>query len=111
MCGGRRYAAGDKLESWLHELLCLDAAEHVPRPPAAMPHPDECELYYVERDTLFSYHKARAAPPVPDPGTVPASRATMPYFVLASSTVPPFCPAPCLTRRLHPRPDSNSLPP
>jgi len=23
-----------------------------------MPHPDECELYYVERDTLFSYHKA-----------------------------------------------------
>ncbi len=23
-----------------------------------MPHPDKCELYLVNRDTLFSYHKA-----------------------------------------------------
>lgn len=53
-----RYAVGDKLESWLHELLCLDAAEHIPRPPTHMPHPSQCELYYVNRDTLFSYHKA-----------------------------------------------------
>lgn len=53
-----RYAPGDRVERWLHELLCLDAAEHVPRPPVRMPHPDECELYYVNRDTLFSYHKA-----------------------------------------------------
>jgi N-acetyltransferase 10 len=52
-----RYAVGDKLESWLHELLCLDAAEHIPRPPTHMPHPSQCELYYVNRDTLFSYHK------------------------------------------------------
>ena len=22
------------------------------------PHPSECDLYYVERDTLFSHHKA-----------------------------------------------------
>lgn len=27
---------------------------HWPR----LPHPSECELYYVNRDTLFSYHKA-----------------------------------------------------
>ena len=46
------------MESWLHELLCLDAAEHVPRPPTRLPHPDECDLFYVNRDTLFSYHKA-----------------------------------------------------
>ena len=54
----RRYAAGDKVEAWLHEVLCLDAAEHVPRPPPRLPHPDECDLFYVNRDTLFSYHRA-----------------------------------------------------
>ena len=52
-----RYSPGDPIESWLHETLCLDAAKHVPRPPAKLPHPEECELFYVERDTLFSYHK------------------------------------------------------
>lgn len=52
-----RYALGDPVESWLHQLLCLDAAEHVPPPPPRLPHPDECELYYVHRDTLFSFHK------------------------------------------------------
>lgn len=39
------------------ELLCLNAAEHVPKLPARLPHPSECELYYINRDTLFSYHK------------------------------------------------------
>ncbi|KAG1681159.1 hypothetical protein FOA52_015602 [Chlamydomonas sp. UWO 241] len=53
-----RYAPGDPVEKWLHEVLCLDAAQHVPRAPAKLPHPDECELYYIERGTLFSYHKA-----------------------------------------------------
>ena len=52
-----RYAAGDKVESWLLELLCLNAAEHVPKLPARLPHPTECDLYYINRDTLFSYHK------------------------------------------------------
>ncbi|KAK9836541.1 hypothetical protein WJX74_002758 [Apatococcus lobatus] len=56
-----RYSAGDKVESWLHELLCLDAAEHVPPTPARLPHPSECNLYYIERDTLFSYHKGSEA--------------------------------------------------
>lgn len=53
-----RYAPNDPVESWLHELLCLDAAQHLPRPPLKLPHPDACDLYYVDRDTLFSYHKA-----------------------------------------------------
>lgn len=53
-----RYAPGDNIEAWLHELLCLNAADHVPRAPPRLPHPDECSLFCVERDTLFSYHKA-----------------------------------------------------
>ncbi|GLC38597.1 hypothetical protein PLESTB_000450900 [Pleodorina starrii] len=53
-----RYAPGDPIESWLHELLCLDAGQHLPKPPPRLPHPSDCELFFVERDTLFSYHKA-----------------------------------------------------
>jgi hypothetical protein len=49
------------VESWLHSVLCLDAATHLPRPPAKLPHPSSCELFYVERDTLFSFHKASEA--------------------------------------------------
>ena len=56
-----RYAPGDRIESWLHELLCLDAADRVPPLPKALPHPSDCELYYVQRDTLFSYHRASEA--------------------------------------------------
>lgn len=56
-----RYSAGDKVERWLNDLLCLDAAEALPPPPPRLPHPDECSLYYVERDTLFSFHKVRIA--------------------------------------------------
>lgn len=53
-----RYSANDSIERWLNDLLCLDAAEHSPPVPSRLPHPDECQLYYVERDTLFSGHKA-----------------------------------------------------
>lgn len=56
-----RYAAGDQVERWLHSLLCLDATLPV-RPSSASlqgcPHPSVCELYYVSRDTLFSFHPA-----------------------------------------------------
>ena len=54
-----RYAAGDRVERWLNDLLCLDAAEHMPRLGASsrLPHPEECELYAVNRDTLFSGHR------------------------------------------------------
>ena len=50
------------MEAWLHELLCLDASEHIPAVPSRLPHPSECELYMVERDTLFSYHKVPLCP-------------------------------------------------
>ncbi|PON58698.1 TmcA/NAT10/Kre [Parasponia andersonii] len=51
-----RYASGDPIESWLHGLLCLDATNAVPKL-SGLPDTSKCELYYVNRDTLFSYHK------------------------------------------------------
>ncbi|XP_008450325.2 RNA cytidine acetyltransferase 1-like isoform X2 [Cucumis melo] len=51
-----RYASGDHLESWLNSLLCLDVTSTVP-PISRLPLPSECNLYYVNRDTLFSFHK------------------------------------------------------
>lgn len=56
-----RYAPRDPVEAWLNGLLCLDAADRLPPPPARLPHPDECQLYEVQRDTLFSYHAASEA--------------------------------------------------
>lgn len=55
-----RYGAGDGVEGWLNHLLCLDATV-VKSIQSGCPHPSECELYYVNRDTLFSYHKASEA--------------------------------------------------
>ncbi|XP_064600007.1 RNA cytidine acetyltransferase-like [Liolophura sinensis] len=55
-----RYANGDPVESWLNSLLCLDATS-VPRITSGCPLPEHCDLYYVNRDTLFSYHKASEA--------------------------------------------------
>lgn len=53
-----RYAAGDKVERWLNSLLCLDASVLPKASHSGCPHPPECELFYVSRDTLFSYHPA-----------------------------------------------------
>lgn len=52
-----RYAQGDAVEKWLNRLLCLDATA----PKARMntqgcPHPSQCQLLHVNRDTLFSFH-------------------------------------------------------
>lgn len=53
-----RYSSGDEIEKWLNGLLCLDATI-LPRSDAqGCPHPSTCELFYVSRDTLFSYHPA-----------------------------------------------------
>eukprot|EP01114_Cavostelium_apophysatum_P015200 TRINITY_DN4099_c0_g1_i2.p1 TRINITY_DN4099_c0_g1~~TRINITY_DN4099_c0_g1_i2.p1 ORF type:complete len:1031 (-),score=293.42 TRINITY_DN4099_c0_g1_i2:2-3094(-) len=52
-----RYSSGDPVEKWLNDLLCLDAT-NVQRISMGYPHPKDCELYYVNRNTLFSYHKA-----------------------------------------------------
>ncbi|KAE8897977.1 RNA cytidine acetyltransferase [Phytophthora fragariae] len=52
-----RYAPNDPVERWLNALLCLDATNATHRLVAGTPHPRDCELYYVNRDSLFSYHK------------------------------------------------------
>ncbi|GAB2282952.1 hypothetical protein Dimus_017486 [Dionaea muscipula] len=52
-----RYASGDPIESWLNGLLCLDVANYIPNI-SRLPQPSDCDLYYVNRDTLFSYHKS-----------------------------------------------------
>ena len=51
-----RYAQGDSVEKWLNRLLCLDAT--LPRAvnPRGCPHPSQCQLLHVNRDTLFSFH-------------------------------------------------------
>ena len=53
-----RYGAKDPIESWLNKLLCLEcgAAADLTLNGGA-PAPGTCELYSVDRDALFSYHK------------------------------------------------------
>ncbi|XP_060695058.1 RNA cytidine acetyltransferase [Hemiscyllium ocellatum] len=52
-----RYAPGDPVEKWLNDLLCLDCL-NISRIISGYPLPELCDLYYVNRDTLFCYHKA-----------------------------------------------------
>lgn len=52
-----RYAQGDSVEKWLNSLLCLDAT--LPRSKLSTqgcPDPAQCQLFNVNRDTLFSFH-------------------------------------------------------
>ncbi|GMP57057.1 hypothetical protein CsSME_00021302 [Camellia sinensis var. sinensis] len=55
-----RYASGDPIETWLNSLLCLDITNSIP-PISRFPHPSECNLYYVNKDTLFSFHRESEA--------------------------------------------------
>lgn len=57
-----RYATDDPVEEWLNDLLCLNCCQSSSdagylTKKSGCPVPDACELYYVNRDTLFSYHK------------------------------------------------------
>lgn len=56
-----RYGEKDPIEAWLYDLLCLEAGGVRQFLTGGAPHPDECELYYVERDALFSRHRASEA--------------------------------------------------
>ncbi|KAJ6221488.1 hypothetical protein RDWZM_000033 [Blomia tropicalis] len=53
-----RYNMGDEIELWLNKLLCLDATIIDNPPSFGCPVPTDCNLYYINRDILFSYHKA-----------------------------------------------------
>lgn len=52
-----RYNPDDSVEKWLTSLLCLDV-QAIPHLSSGCPTPDNCELYYIDRDALFSYHRA-----------------------------------------------------
>ena len=59
-----RYSVDDPVEKWLNKLLCLDCCtpkSNSSRLPAGCPHPSKCELFFVNRDTLFSYHPVSEA--------------------------------------------------
>ncbi|KAI3405975.2 NAT10 [Candida oxycetoniae] len=58
-----RYAPGDPVESWLNKLLCLDVSlsKNAKFATKGTPHPSQCNLFYVNRDTLFSYHPVSEA--------------------------------------------------
>mmetsp|Transcript_17593 Transcript_17593/g.24747 ORF Transcript_17593/g.24747 Transcript_17593/m.24747 type:complete len:1144 (-) Transcript_17593:1139-4570(-) len=58
-----RYALGDPVESWLNKLLCLDCGSSAGslKLVGGAPAPADCELYSVDRDALFSYHKLSEA--------------------------------------------------
>lgn len=55
-----RYARNDPIESWLYDLLCLRAttADAIK---GGFPSLEFCELYLVNKDTLFSYNKSSEA--------------------------------------------------
>ncbi|KAJ1729108.1 N-acetyltransferase 10 [Coemansia sp. Benny D160-2] len=55
-----RYSLGDPTEQWLNRLLCLDASI-APKTVGGCPHPSECDLYWINRDSLFSYHPVSEA--------------------------------------------------
>jgi N-acetyltransferase 10 len=57
-----RYAQGDPIEAWLNNLLCLDCGSSSSlKLVGGAPAPLDCELYSVDRDALFSYHKLSEA--------------------------------------------------
>ena len=51
-----RYGANDPVEKWMNQLLCLDVSNSQTRLVSSMPAPRDCELFCVNRDSLFSYH-------------------------------------------------------
>ncbi|KAF8915395.1 DUF699-domain-containing protein [Mucidula mucida] len=56
-----RYSQDDEIEKWLNVLLCLTPTPASSTLSSGCPHPSTCELYYVNRDTLFSFHAASEA--------------------------------------------------
>ena len=51
-----RYSAGDPVEGWLDDFLCLNASVNATRLVTGVPAPQDCELFMVNRDALFSHH-------------------------------------------------------
>lgn len=57
-----RYTHKDPVEGWLNKLLCLDSGTASEmKLVGGAPAPSDCELFHVDRDALFSYHKLSEA--------------------------------------------------
>lgn len=57
-----RYTLNDPIEAWLNKLLCLDSGSSANlKLSGGAPAPVDCELYSIDRDALFSYHKLSEA--------------------------------------------------
>lgn len=52
-----RYNTKDPVEEWLNTLLCLDCDE-ISNLNSSVPYPDQCTLYLVNKETLFSFNKS-----------------------------------------------------
>jgi N-acetyltransferase 10 len=52
-----RYSSSDMVELWINQLFCLDVTNYTPPIPLEIPQPSQCELFYINIDTLFSYTK------------------------------------------------------
>lgn len=52
-----RYGLQDPVENWLNSFLCLDSVIP-PSIKSTLPHPKDCDLYFVQKSTLFSYNKS-----------------------------------------------------
>ena len=61
------YSKKDSVENWINSSFCLDWSKDVDSKdvkddfPIGCPSPDECQLFYINRTTLFSYHKGPEA--------------------------------------------------
>lgn len=51
-----RYNSNDAVEKWMNDLLCLDVLSNSTRITSSLPAPNDCDLFLVDRDALFSYH-------------------------------------------------------
>lgn len=57
-----RYSMKDPVETWLNKLLCLESGSSSDmKLVGGAPAPGDCELYHVDRDALFSFHKLSEA--------------------------------------------------
>lgn len=56
-----RYADNDPIEAWLNKLLVLDCVKEENMFLMEYPNIDDCELYHVNKDLLFSYKKTSEA--------------------------------------------------
>lgn len=52
-----RYNLNDPIENWLSNLLCLNSAKSLPLE-STLPHSNECSLYFINKETLFSFNKS-----------------------------------------------------